>query len=176
MMKCVIGRGLNYNYENPKEDLDMQNKESITLKPCTNEDIESIYKMSVKLIDRFEVLDVKTRKTKLPEIKKKIESNISSYHRIYKDEKHLGYVYLQEDSKHIEVNDFFLFEDYEKKSLGQIVVDYMKDLSVNYGKPLFLSIFKMDISSFNLYFSQGFDVYECIKDFQVKMRYQPDNR
>ncbi len=147
------------------------NDKNLNLKPCTKEDIDKIYALSLANLDRYEKFEDKKRTRVLNVLKENVEKNISNYRKIYKDDKHVGYYLLENKDDNLEIDDLLLLKDDETKNIGQFIVDYWKKLSENYGKPLILNVFKYNIEAINLYFSKGFNVVEVKKDTRVKLGY-----
>ncbi len=144
---------------------------NLNLEPCTKEDIDKIYALSISNLDRYEKYEDKKRARVLNVLKDNIETHISNYRKIYKDDQHVGYYLLENKEGNIEVDDLLLFKDDETNNIGKFIVDYWKKLSENYGKPLMLNVFKYNIEAINLYFSKGFNVVEVKKDTRVKLGY-----
>ena len=145
--------------------------QDVTLKPCEKHDIKKIYELSVKQIDRYESYEEKKRQKVLHFLKENIENKLEDYRKIYKNNAHVGYFLMKDEESKLQVEDLLLFDDTQSKNVGTYIAEYWKKLAENYGKPLFLNVFKYNIQALNIYFSQGFDVVEIVKETRVKLGY-----
>lgn len=141
----------------------------ISYKCAEQKDIEPIYQLCKNMVDAYENLENIDYKAVMHWIRQKIESHIESYKAIYFHEGKVGYIYLHEVDGKLEIDDFYIFEQYRCKGIGTIVLQDCIKQSELLGCSLFLYVFSKNIGAVSLYHRNGFVITQQIHNSRYIM-------
>lgn len=133
----------------------MKNKTmNLVYKGSTTSDIHKIYELSKNLIDKYEdIQDINYEKV-LKWVYKKIEENIHEYTSIYLDDKLVGYYHFHEDKNKMELDDFYIFSEYQNKGIGSKVLSEL----IQTEETIYLYVFIKNVHAIRLYEKYGFKI------------------
>lgn len=141
----------------------------LTFKNATDNDINRIFELNKKLIEDYETdLNLDFEKI-FVWVKKKIENNIKSYQCIYLGRIKAGYFYLHNDGDKLELDDFFIFDEFQRKGIGTKILEYVDSIAKEKNKDVFLYVFKKNQGAINLYLKNGYRIIENIADSRYIM-------
>ncbi|MDF2884777.1 MAG: GCN5-related N-acetyltransferase, partial [Clostridiaceae bacterium] len=97
----------------------------ITFRRASGNDIDKIFDLNKNLIEKYET----NKNLNFPRVfvwvREKIEKNIESYNCIYLDEIKTGYYYLHDQDEKLELDDFFVFNEFQGRGIGTKVLNYI---------------------------------------------------
>ena len=97
----------------------------ITFRRASGNDIDKIFNLNKNLIKKYET----NKNLNFPKIfawvREKIEKNIESYNCIYLGEIKTGYYYLHDQDEKLELDDFFVFNEFRGTGIGTKVLIYI---------------------------------------------------
>ncbi|MCM1992194.1 GNAT family N-acetyltransferase [Oceanirhabdus seepicola] len=144
----------------------------ITFQNATVNDINILFELNKKLIEKYEInLNLDFEKI-FTWVKRKIENNIELYQCIYFDGIKAGYYYLHNDGEKLELDDFFIFDEFQGRGIGTKVIKYIASISKEKNKEVFLYVFANNQGAFNLYLRNGYKIVENIADSRYIMSTQ----
>ena len=132
------------------------------------EDIQRIYELSKDLIDQYEDIQNIEYEKVLQWVYKKIEKNISEYSCIYVENTKAGYVHFSEEDGMYEIDDLYIFDEYQNQGIGTQVIHQCIDQAENV---IYLYVFIKNERAVSLYKRIGFKITETIKDTRYIMKY-----
>ena len=138
---------------------------NLTYKTSNHSDISKIYELSKNLIDQYEDIESIDYEFVLNWIYKKIEENIHEYTSIYLDDTLVGYYHFYEVKNKMELDDFYILNEYQNKGIGSKVLN---DL-IQTDKKIFLYVFKKNIKAIQLYERFDFKIIEHVHKTRVIM-------
>ena len=139
---------------------------------ATSNDVEKIFELNRKLINDYETnLNLDFEKV-FTWIRKKIESNIENYQCIYYKGIKAGYFFLHDEGEKLELDDLFIFEEFQGKGIGTKVLEYLASSAKEENKDIFLYVFARNHRAINLYLRNGFEIIENIGDSRYIMNKQ----
>lgn len=139
---------------------------NLKYKPSTSKDIPILYEYSKKLIDQYEEIENIDYEKVLKWVYKKIEMNIHEYTSIYLEDILVGYYRFHEDENKMELDDFYIFETYQNKGIGSMV---LKKCIQETNKNIFLYVFKKNINAIRLYERFEFKIIKNIQNSRYIM-------
>lgn len=122
------------------------------------EDINQIFDLNQKLIDQYENVEMIDYDRVMKWVKKKIETYIHDYQAIYYEGKKVGYLYLHDEADKLELDDFYILENYRNQGIGSQVLRDCLTISTKKQRELFLYIFSKNVRAIALYQSFGFEI------------------
>lgn len=137
----------------------------LVLKRCSELDIENIFLFNKHLIDTYENLENIDYEYVLRWISLKIEKNIHEYTSIYLFDQLVGYYRFHEVDDKMELDDFFVIEEYRNKGIGTAVLKQL----IQTNKTIFLYVFVKNIHAIRLYERFGFKIIEYIHNTRCVM-------
>ena len=137
----------------------------LVLKRCSELDIENIFLFNKHLIDTYENLENIDYEYVLRWISLKIEKNIHEYTSIYLFDQLVGYYRFHEVEDKMELDDFFVIEEYRNKGIGTAVLKQL----IQTNKTIFLYVFVKNIHAIRLYERFGFKIIEYIHNTRCVM-------
>ena len=137
----------------------------INYKRCTKQDISKLYELSKRLIDTYENKNVNYDFI-YNWIFNKLNNEIHDYYQILYNDNHVGYIHIINEDE-IEIDDFYIFDEYQNKGIGTIVLNTLINQST---KNIFLYVFIKNMKAISLYERLGFKITENIKDSRYIMR------
>lgn len=141
----------------------------ITFKNATANDVDKVFELNKKIIDEYETnLNLDFEKV-LAWVKGKIEKNIESYQCIYLDGIKVGYFYLHNEGEKLELDDFYIFDEFQGKGIGTKVLKYVDSIAKEKNKAVFLYVFSKNQGAINLYLRNGYKIVENIADSRYVM-------
>lgn len=141
----------------------------ITFKNATEEDKDKIFELNKNLIEKYETnLELDFQKI-FTWIKKKIQNNIESYMCIYIKGVKVGYFYLHTDGEKLELDDLYIFKEFQGRGIGTEVLKYVDLVSKEKNKDIFLYVFVKNKGAINLYLRNGYKIVENIHDSRYIM-------
>lgn len=134
----------------------------ITFSRASGNDIGKIFDLNKNLIEKYET----SKNLNFPKVfawvREKIEKNIESYNCIYLDEIKTGYYYLHDQDEKLELDDFFVFNEFQGRSIGTKVLNYIYSSAKERNKDVFLYVFAKNQGAINLYLKNGYKVTKNI--------------
>jgi ribosomal protein S18 acetylase RimI-like enzyme len=134
----------------------------ITFKNAAVDDIDKIFDLNKKLIEQYET----NKNLNFPKVftwvRTKIEKNIESYNCIYLDEIKTGYYYLHDQDEKLELDDFFVFNEFQSTGIGTKVLNYISSSAKEKNKDVFLYVFAKNQGAINLYLRNAYKVTKNI--------------
>lgn len=141
----------------------------IVYKNAEKEDINKIVELNRDLIKKYET-DLSLDFSKIYNwIEKKVKSNIENYKCIYIKETKAGYFFLHDKGEKLELDDFFVFKEFQRKGIGTNVLKHIASIADNENKKIFLYVFKSNHGAINLYIKNGYKVIENISNSRYIM-------
>lgn len=141
----------------------------ITFKNATDNDIEKIFELNKKLIEDYETnLNLNFEKI-FAWVESKIQNNIKNYQCIYFNEIKVGYYYLHDEDDMLELDDFFAFQEFQRRGIGTKVLKYIASIAKEENKDIFLYVFIKNQGAINLYMRNGYKIKKNIKDSRYIM-------
>ena len=139
---------------------------NIRYENATTCDIEIIFQLNKKLIEKYEDISKIDYKKVLEWVRKKIESNINEYTCIFENDNKVGYFYFHKVEEKMEVDDLYIFKEYRNRGIG---TEILKKCISETNLPIFLYVFTKNTKAVSLYEKLGFKVVENIKDSRYVM-------
>lgn len=141
----------------------------ITFKNATSNDVERIFQLNSKLINDYEISINFDFEKALNWVRRKIENNIEKYQCVYYEDIKVGYFFLHDEGDKLELDDLFIFEEFQGKGIGTKVLEYVDLVAKEKNKDVFLYVFVKNQGAVNLYLRNGFEVIENIHDSRYIM-------
>lgn len=136
----------------------------LTFKSASIDDIDRIFGLEKKLINDYETnLNLDFEKI-FAWVRKKIENNIENYKCIYFNGVKVGYFFLHNEGEKLELDDLFIFEEFQGKGIGTKVLEYVDSIAKEQNKDVFLYVFTKNHRAIKLYLKNGFEIIENIRD------------
>ncbi len=136
------------------------------LSPVSRRDIKAIFGLNKELIDRYEnVTEINYAKV-MKIIRNGIKERIGEYKKIVCGGETAGYLLISERADCAELEDLFLYPDFQNKGIGTAIV---KDIIANTQKPVFLYVFVKNDGAVRLYRRLGFEIAETVGKTRYKM-------
>lgn len=127
----------------------------IIYKSAAATDIDKIFELNKKLIEKYETnLSLDFEKIYFW-VKRKIENNIESYQCIYFGRNKVGYFYLHNEGEKLELDDFFVFDEFQGRGIGTKVLEHAASIAAEKNKTIFLYVFAKNYGAINLYLRNG---------------------
>lgn len=134
----------------------------ITFRRASGNDIGKVFDLNKNLIEKYET----NKNLNFPKVfdwvRKKIEKNIESYNCIYLNEIKTGYYYLHDQGEKLELDDFFVFNEFQGRGIGTKVLSYIYSSAKERNKDVFLYVFIKNQGAINLYLRNGYKVTKNI--------------
>ncbi|WIV11107.1 GNAT family N-acetyltransferase [Proteiniborus sp. MB09-C3] len=141
----------------------------LTFKSATTDDVDRIFELEKKLINDYETsLHLDFEKI-FDWIRRKIENNIENYECVYFNGVKVGYFFLHNEGEKLELDDFFIFEEFQGKGIGTKVLGYVNSIAKEQNKDVFLYVFTKNYRAISLYLKNGFEIIENIRDSRYIM-------
>lgn len=141
----------------------------ITYKSAAATDIDKIFELNKELIRKYETnLSLDFEKI-YSWVKRKIENNIQSYQCIYFGGNKVGYFYLHNEGEKLELDDFFVFDEFQGRGIGTKVLEHTASIAAEKNKAIFLYVFAKNYGAINLYLRNGYKIVEKIADSRYIM-------
>ena len=125
----------------------------LTFESASGEDVQTIFSLSKALIDQYEDVASIDYEKVLQWVKNKIESEITTYTRIYSQGETVGYYRLHEENGETELDDFYVLPSFQGKGIGTAVLEKCIHETKT---PMFLYVFKKNEDAIRLYHRMGF--------------------
>lgn len=139
----------------------------LDFKKAKDVDKEIIYSMFCKLVEDYE--DLKT--VNFEKIKKwektKLDKFISEYDCIYLNEQKVGYIRIFKAEGKTEIDDFFILPKYRNQGIGTRALEYYIS---KIKTPIFLCVYKKNLSAIKLYKKVGFEIKEDLDNTRIIMQ------
>lgn len=139
-----------------------------TLSPAQTGDIETVFRLNRELIDKHENVGAIDYQAVLRQVRSGIELNINNYMRIMCAEKNAGFVLVEKHPDRTELDDLFLFPEFQNKGIGTAII---QDVLNSSDKPVFLFVFIGNVGAVRLYKRLGFKIVETVHGTRYRMRY-----
>ena len=134
----------------------------ITFRRASGNDIDKIFNLNKNLIKKYET----NKNLNFPKIfawvREKIEKNIESYNCIYLGEIKTGDYYLHDQDEKLELDDFFVFNEFRGTGIGTKVLNYIYATAKERNKDVFLYVFAKNQGAINLYLRNGYKITKNI--------------
>ncbi|MSU00358.1 GNAT family N-acetyltransferase [Tissierella pigra] len=142
---------------------------NIRFKNATDIDIDKVFELNKKLVEKYETnLNLDFKKIFIW-IRNKIEKNIENYQCIYFEDIKVGYYYLHDEEGKLELDDFFIFDEFQGKGIGTKVLNHIDLIAKEKNKDIFLYVFINNQGAINLYRRNGYKVVKNIADSRYIM-------
>ena len=110
------------------------------------------------MIDEYEDIQNIDYEKVLKWVYKKIEENIHEYTSIYLDNTLVGYYHFHEDKDKMELDDFYIFSEYQNKGIGSKVLSEL----IQTENTIYLYVFVKNVKAIKLYKRFGFKIVEYV--------------
>lgn len=140
---------------------------NIKYKPADKTDIEPIFKLNKALIDEYENMAIIDYQKVLSWVRNKIETHIQEYECVVFNEKKVGYYYFNDADGKMEIDDFYIFSQYQNMGIG---TEILKKCISETDLPIFLYVFANNKRAIAFYQKLGFQVTEIIKGSRYIMQ------
>ena len=142
----------------------------ISFQPIKPEDVEKIFQLQKELIERYEDLIRINCEKVFAWCKKKIQVTMQDYRRIMVEKELAGYFALHtEDSGEWELDDLYLFPQFQNQGIGtQVVRDIIEQTAP---QPLMLYVFTQTTDAVRLYERLGFVFSQKVGTTRMILRY-----
>lgn len=140
-----------------------------TLSPARSDDIETVFRLNKELIDKYENTDAIDYRAVLRQVRGGIEQNIHNYRRIMCAGKTAGFVLVENHPDRTELDDLFLFPEFQNKGIGTALI---RDIIKASRKPVFLLVFIENNGAVRLYERLGFEIVETFHGTRYRMKYE----
>lgn len=132
----------------------------IIFKNATSSDVDRIFELNKKLINDYET-NMNLDFDKIFDwVGRKIKNNIESYKCIYFNGTKAGYFFLHNEGEKLELDDLFIFEEFQGKGIGTRVLEYIDSIAREQNKDVLLYVFIKNHRAVNLYLRNGFEIVE----------------
>jgi ribosomal protein S18 acetylase RimI-like enzyme len=128
---------------------------------------QPIFKLNKALIDEYENIGTIDYQKVLSWVRNKIETHIQEYICIMSNEKKVGYFYFHRKNEEMEINDLYIFLQYQGMGIG---TEILKKCISETKLPIFLYVFVNNKRAVALYQKLGFQVTEIIKGTRYIMQ------
>ncbi|MCQ4925086.1 GNAT family N-acetyltransferase [Tissierella carlieri] len=148
---------------------------NITFKNATAIDIDKVFELNKNLIEKYETnLNLDFEKNFIW-VKKKIEYNIENYQYIHFEGINVGYYYLHDEDGNLELDDFFIFDEFQGRGIGTEVLKHISLIAKEKNKDVFLYVFVNNQGAINLYHRNGYKIVKNIADSRYIMSTQVES-
>lgn len=148
---------------------------NITFKNATAIDIDKVFELNKNLIEKYETnLNLDFEKNFIW-VKKKIEYNIENYQCIHFEGINVGYYYLHDEDGNLELDDFFIFDEFQGRGIGTEVLKHISLIAKEKNKDVFLYVFVNNQGAINLYHRNGYKIVKNIADSRYIMSTQVES-
>ena len=127
--------------------------------PALPEDVDVLYRLNQELIDRYEDVQNIPYEKVLAWVRRKIETSIGSYTRIYADGNHAGFYRFVPGDGEMELDDLYLFPEFQNQGIGTRVIEKCCDET---DRPVMLYVFLRNTEAVKLYSRLGFEIRETL--------------
>ncbi|MDF2671950.1 MAG: GCN5-related N-acetyltransferase [Clostridiales bacterium] len=141
----------------------------ITFNHATANDIEVLFELNKKLIEKYETNLNHDFEKIYSWVKRKLENNIKSYQCIYFDGIKVGYFYLHNDGEKLELDDLYIFDEFQGGGIGTRVLKYVASIAAEKNKAVFLYVFAKNHGAIRLYLRNGYEIVKNIDDSRYIM-------
>ncbi|WMM23938.1 GNAT family N-acetyltransferase [Tissierella sp. MB52-C2] len=142
---------------------------NITFKDATAVDINKVFELNKKLIEKHETnLSLDFEKI-FTWVRNKIEKNIENYQCIYFEDIKVGYYYLHDEDGKLELDDFFIFDEFQGRGIGTEVLKHIGLIAKEKNKDIFLYVFINNQGAINFYHRNGYKIVKNIADSRYIM-------
>ena len=100
-----------------------------TLSPARSDDIETVFRLNKELIDKYENTDAIDYPAVLRQVRGGIEQNIHNYQRVMCAEETAGFVLVEDHPDRTELDDLFLFPEFQNKGIGTPLIQDIRKVS-----------------------------------------------
>lgn len=138
--------------------------------PATTEDVEIIFDLTKELVEKYEDASSVDIPKVLEWLRKKIVKKIEEYRVIYYKDCKVGYYCVREENGEIELDDFYILEEYRNQGIGSSVLTYL----TNKHKAMFLYVFTKNTGAISLYKRYGFRIREKVGSTRAIMEYREE--
>ena len=139
--------------------------------PAREADADIIFKQCKVLVDTYETVSDIDYHSVLAWILKKIRENVCSYTRVIQDGRTVGYYFLREVGEKLELDDFYVLEEYRRKGIGSAV---LRDCLQSVHQPVYLYVFVKNTGAIRLYHRFGFRKIKDVGFTRWIMEWDPD--
>lgn len=141
----------------------------IAFEHATAKDIEMLFDLNKRLIEKYET-NLKLDFDKIYSwVRRKLENKIESYQCIYLGGIKVGYFYLHNDGEKLELDDLYIFDEFQGQGIGTKVLNYVASVAKEKNKEVFLYVFVKNRGAINLYLKNGYKIVENIDDSRYIM-------
>ena len=138
----------------------------LSYKPALPEDVDTIFRLNMELIDRYEDVQNIPYDDVLNWVRRKIGKAIHTYTRIYADDVHAGYYRFVSGDGEMELDDLYIFPEFQGREIGTRVIEKCCGETE---KPVMLYVFIRNTGAWKLYQRLGFEIRENIQDSRYIM-------
>ena len=138
----------------------------LSFKPALPEDAETLFRLNKELIDRYENVRDIPYEDVLNWVRRKIETAIHTYTRIYADGVHGGFYRFVPGDGVMELDDLYIFPEFQGRGIGTRVIEKCCGETE---KPVMLYVFVRNTGAWQLYQRLGFEIREKIHDSRYIM-------
>lgn len=142
---------------------------NLKYKQATKEDIEKIFNLNKQLIDQYENIQHLNYDEVLIWVHQKINKYIHEYISVFYEKQHVGYYRFFKNEDKMELDDLYIFEEYQNKGIGSAILQ--KCISES-DLPIYLYVFVKNIGAIKLYKRHHFKIIQTIHDTRYIMQFE----
>lgn len=159
-----------------KDVLDQYNNLNVMYTNCIKEDIDNIYKEFETEFNLFEDKEKISSEEILASNRERIENNLDKYTKFICDEKTIGYCSFIEEDRKIEIDDFFIKEEYQNRGFGKKILNHCYNIAKEKNNNvLYTIVFSDNKRAIELFAKNGFSVREIVGTNKCVMSKKIDN-
>lgn len=125
-------------------------------------DIDRLFELNKKLIAEYETDKSLDLVKVYAWVKRKLESNVKNYKCIYFNGMKAGYFHLYDHDEKLELDDLFIFDEFQGKGIGTKVLEYAAKAAGERNKEIYLYVFTENKGAVNLYLRNGYRITENV--------------
>ena len=143
----------------------------ITFSKAKIEDIDEIFILNKRLIDRYEDTDQIDYPKVLSWIRRKLEASYGEYTAVFADGKKAGYYHFYRNSEgEYEIDDLYVFDAFQNKGIGSQIIN---KCCASVDESVILYVFIRNERAVSLYQKLGFETIKTVNSTRYIMRRKP---
>ena len=143
----------------------------ITFSKAKIEDIDEIFILNKRLIDRYEDTDEIDYPKVLSWVRRKLEASYGEYTAVFADGKKAGYYHFYRNSEgEYEIDDLYVFDAFQNKGIGSQIIN---KCCASVDESVILYVFIRNERAVSLYQKLGFETIKTVNSTRYIMRRKP---
>ena len=134
-------------------------------------DIDEIFILNKRLIDRYEDTDQIDYPKVLSWVRRKLEASYGEYTAVFADGKKAGYYHFYRNSEgEYEIDDLYVFDDFQNKGIGSQIIN---KCCASVDESVILYVFIRNERAVSLYQKLGFEAIKTVNNTRYVMIRKP---